>query len=191
MFVLTAKISKPRLIAIGVALVAAVLIIILLVGSGGNPSVEPSDTSRLAATNDDRIAFLAGFGWSVNGEPTETQKVRIPDETDNRVFSRYNDLQLSQGFDLTQYAGREVMRYVYEILNYPNASSPVYASLLVCNGQVIGGDITNTAPDGTMHGFAAGTGTEPTQTVPSSDVTEVTESTEPVETDETEAVTGE
>lgn len=182
MFVLTAKLSKPRLVAIGVALIAAILVIVLLVGSGGNTTVEPTDTSRLGASNDDRIAYLASFGWSVNGEPVETQKVRIPDETDNRVFSRYNDLQLSQGFDLTQYCGQEVMRYVYEILNYPDASSPVYASILVCNGQIIGGDITDTAPDGTMHGFATGaeTTTEPT---------DATEPTEPTEEPSTEMPT--
>ena len=105
-------------------------------------------------TNDERIAYLATFGWSVNAEPKETQKVKIPDTAENKVFARYNDLQKSQGFDLTEYAGKEVMRYAYEILNYPNASQPVYASVLVCDGYIIGGDVTNTAPDGVIHGFA-------------------------------------
>lgn len=152
MFVLTAKLSKSKLIAAGVILLAAIVLIILLATAGGSDT--PSGTAPIGETNDDRVAYLATFGWSVNAEPTQTQKVKIPDTTENKVFARYNDLQKSQGFDLTDYAGKEVMRYVYEILNYPDASAPVYASVLVCDGRVIGGDITNSAPDGVIHGFA-------------------------------------
>lgn len=152
MFVLTAKLSKTKLIAAGVILLAAILLIILLATAGGSDA--PSGSAPIGETNDDRVAYLATFGWSVNAEPTQTQKVKIPDTAENKVFARYNDLQKSQGFDLTDYAGKEVMRYVYEILNYPDASAPVYASVLVCDGRVIGGDITNSAPDGVIHGFA-------------------------------------
>ena len=149
MFVLTAKLSKPKLIAAGLILLAAVLLIVLLVLSGdGGPSALPE-----GGTNDQRLAYLATYGWSVNAMPTESQKVKIPDTADNAVFARYNDLQKSQGFDLTDYAGKEVMRYVYEILNYPDASAPVYASVLVCDGSIIGGDITDTSADGVIHGF--------------------------------------
>lgn len=151
MFVLTAKLSKSKLIAAAVILIAAVLLIVLLATAENVPA---ADTRPAGSSNEERVAFLATFGWSVNAEPTEAQKVRIPDTADNEVFARYNDLQKSQGFDLTEYAGKEVMRYVYEILNYPEASSPVYASVLVCDGFVIGGDVTNTAPEGVIHGFA-------------------------------------
>jgi len=173
MFVLTAKLSKSKLIAAGVILIAAVLLIVLLATAGNGPA---ADSTPMGSTNDERVAFLATFGWSVNAEPTETQKVRIPDTADNEVFARYNDLQKSQGFDLTEYAGKEVMRYVYEILNYPDATNPVFASVLVLDGRVIGGDITNTAPDGVIHGFSKPqaesqipeTVTEITETVPES-----------------------
>lgn len=149
MFVFTAKLSKPKLFAAGILLLAAVLLIVLLAVSGGGESEAP-----VGETNDDRVAYLATFGWSVNAEPTEVQQVRIPDTADNKVFARYNDLQLSQGFDLTQYAGKEVMRYVYEVLNHPDATEPVYAGILVYEGKIIGGDITDTSPNGQIHGFA-------------------------------------
>ena len=97
-------------------------------------------------------AFLRGFGWEVSAEPNQTQSVTVPTK-DSEVFSRYNELQKSQGYDLTPYRGKTLTRYVYEVLNYPNADQPVYATLLVSEGTVVGGDITNTAPDGTMHGF--------------------------------------
>mgnify|MGYP004556721599 CR=1 FL=1 len=170
MFVFTAKLSKPKLLAAGILFLAAILLIVLIAFSGGGETAAPAGES-----NDDRVAYLATFGWSVNAEPTEVQQVRIPDAADNKVFSRYNDLQLSQGFDLTQYAGKEVMRYVYEVLNYPDATEPVYASLLVYNGQIVGGDITDTSPNGRIHGFAMPG--SPQATEPSRATEEVTEPT--------------
>ncbi|MBE6927725.1 MAG: DUF4830 domain-containing protein [Ruminococcaceae bacterium] len=149
MFVLTAKISKPKLIAIGILLLVAIILLVMLASSDkSTPSNAP-----IGAANDDRVAYLATYGWSVSTTPTESQKVRIPDGTDNRIFARYNDLQISQGFDLSAYAGRDVMRYVYEILNYPEANAPVYATVLVADGKIIGGDVTNSAVDGVIHGF--------------------------------------
>ena len=120
MFVMTAKLSKPRLIAAGVLILAVVILVVALVSGGGGGSADAPD----GATNDARLAYLAGFGWSVNGTPKQTQQVRIPKSADDRVFSRYNALQKSQGFDLTAHAGKEATRYVYEILNYPDASAP-------------------------------------------------------------------
>lgn len=155
MFVLTAKLSKPKLIAAGLILLAAVLLIVILALSGKDGAAALPEGS----TNDQRLAYLATYGWSVSAMPAESQKVKIPDTADNAVFSRYNDLQKSQGFDLTAFAGKEVMRYVYEVLNYPNATQQVFASILVYDGHIIGGDITDTATDGLIHGFSAPEGT--------------------------------
>lgn len=177
MFVMTAKLSKPRLIAAGVLILAVVILVVALVSGGGGGSADAPD----GATNDARLAYLAGFGWSVNGTPKQTQQVRIPKSADDRVFSRYNALQKSQGFDLTAHAGKEATRYVYEILNYPDASAPVYASVLVLDGHIIGGDITDTAPGGAIHGFC-----KPGTTAPNAEPSEATEAGT-----ETEAGTGE
>lgn len=181
MFVLTAKISKPKIIAVGVLLLAIILLIVMLATGDGKSTDAPA-----GASNDDRIAYLATYGWSVDATPKETQKVHIPEDADNRVFARYNELQKSQGFDLSKYAGQDVMRYVYEILNYPDASAPIYATVLVCDGHIIGGDVTNSAADGVIHGFKKPAKTndettaEPTQehTQPSQESTEPTEPTE-------------
>ena len=69
------------------------------------------------------------------------------------MFERYNALQKSQGYDLSEYAGKKVMRYVYKINNYPGATEPVYATLLVYKNQIIGGDVTDTAAQGKIRGF--------------------------------------
>lgn len=176
MFVLTAKISKPKIIAAGVLIIAVILLIILLASNGNE-----AGSTIVGTNNDDRVAYLATYGWSVNATAKETQKVKIPDEMDNRVFARYNELQKSQGFDLSKYAGQEVMRYVYEILNYPEATAPVYATVLVADGQIIGGDVTNSAPDGVIHGFKKPSNTEATQ---HADLSEPSENTQTPETTE-------
>ncbi|MFR8333172.1 MAG: DUF4830 domain-containing protein [Oscillospiraceae bacterium] len=84
--------------------------------------------------------------------PGPNQQVRIPSEVTD-VYDRYNALQMSQGFNLTDYAGKTATRYVYEIKNYPNASDPVYATLLVYRDQVIGADITDTSANGVVQGL--------------------------------------
>ena len=86
-------------------------------------------------------------------EPKQTQEVRIPTDPSD-VIERYNDLQLAQGFDLHDYAGKTVRRYVYEIENYPGGDGQYYATLLICKGAVIGGDVCAAEKGGVMHGFA-------------------------------------
>ena len=148
MFVMTAKVSKTKLAAIVTLLIAAVVAVAILLASRSDlPASDGADT------NEGRVTFLAGYGWEVNAEPVQTQTVTVP-KKDSEAFSRYNALQRSQGYDLTAYAGKTAVRYVYEILNYPDATEPVYAALFVCEGRIIGGDITDTSPNGLMHGFA-------------------------------------
>ena len=148
MLVMTAKVDKKKIIIILAAVIVAVAGLILLFG--GNNSTPTVSTG--VANNDARVAFLKSFGWEVTTSPVESGQVRIP-ESGNEVFNRYNALQKSQGYDLSTYAGKTVMRYVYQINNYPDASAPVYATLLIYKNQVIGGDVTDTSAKGTIRGF--------------------------------------
>ena len=147
MLVLTAKVNKKKIALILAAVVA--LVVGLIVLFGGN---DTTPTSATVSNNDARVTFLKSFGWEVSNSPAESCQVRIPDES-SEVFDRYNTLQKNQGYDLSQYAGKTVMRYVYEVHNYPGATEPVYATLLIYKNQVIGGDITDTAAKGVIRGF--------------------------------------
>jgi len=149
MMVMTAKVDSKKVIMAIVAVAALVLALILLFGGSGSPS---ETTSAAVSGNDARVKFLSDFGWEVAASPVESGQVRIPKET-TEVYERYNTLQKNQGYDLTAYAGKNVMRYVYKINNYPGATEPVYATLLVFKNTVIGGDVTDTAADGKVHGF--------------------------------------
>ena len=149
MFVMTAKVDMKKIL-LGLAAAAALIIALVMFFSGGD---EATPTANLTpATNDGRVKFLKDFGWDVTVSPTESGQVKIP-ESSSDVFNRYNALQKSQGYDLSQYAGKTVMRYVYKINNYPGATDPVYATLLVYKDQIIGGDITDTSAKGVIRGF--------------------------------------
>ena len=160
MFMMTAKVDKKKVILALAAAAALIVALIMLLGGGGDttPTAAPS-----LATNDGRVQFLKDFGWEVAASPKESGQVRIPEQS-TEVFDRYNALQKSQGYDLSQYAGKTVMRYVYEIKNYPGATEPVYAMVLVYKNQIIGGDITDTAAKGKVQGLKKPSATMPTET---------------------------
>ena len=158
MMVMTAKVDLKKILLILAAVAAAIVALILIFGGSGEAAATSAPS---LATNDGRVQFLESFGWQVVNSPIQSSQVKIPEEM-SEVFRRYNALQLSQGYDLQEHAGQTVMRYVYELENYPGATEKVLATVLVRKGQVIGGDITDTAPGGKIHGFKAPAGTQPT-----------------------------
>lgn len=158
MVILTAKVSKGKLAAIVLLIIFVVVLLAVLLKNADAPAPaeageEMTVTTENVRTNEDRVAYLAQFGWEVSAEPVQTQEVRIPTDPSD-VFERYNDLQIAQGFDLHDYAGKTVRRYVYEVENYPNGEGQYYATLLICKGTVIGGDVCAAEKGGVMHGFA-------------------------------------
>ena len=166
MMVMTAKVNLKKIVIGLVAASAVIVALILLLGGGKN--AEPTAAGTVS-DNDARVRFLQDFGWEVSTSPTESSQVKIPAES-TEVYDRYNALQKSQGYDLTPYAGKTVMRYVYKINNYPGSTEPVYATLLVHKNQIIGGDVTNTAAKGAIQGFKMPLGTQtPSDTAPEAD----------------------
>lgn len=149
MFVMTTRVNKKKIMLIAVAVIAVIVGIIALIGGKD----APTSATNMVTGNDDRVQFIASFGWEVVNSPVESGQVRIP-ATSSEVFDRYNALQKSMGYDLSSFAGKTVMRYVYRIKNYPGATEEVYATLLISNNQVIGGDITDTAANGKIQGFS-------------------------------------
>ena len=177
MMVMTAKVDKKKIALVVAGIVVLIIGLVLLFG--GRDDTPTASTAVSVVGNDDRVRFLNGFGWEVTTSPTESSQVRIPEKA-SEIFDRYNALQKSQGYDLSRYAGQTVMRYVYKVNNYPGATEPVYATLLISKNQVIGGDVTNTAAKGVIQGFkmpAATQQTEPTDDTEAPEDTTVTEPT--------------
>ena len=147
MLVMTAKVDKKKIFIVLAGIVVAIILLIGLL-SGGDDATPTASVSN----NDDRVQFLNSYGWEVTTSPVESCQVRIPEES-SEVFDRYNSLQQSMGYNLKDYAGTTVMRYVYQVNNYPGATEPVYATLLISKNQVIGGDVTDTAAKGAIRSF--------------------------------------
>lgn len=168
--VMTAKVDFKKIAVILAAVVGVILAIVLLFGR----SNDAAPTAATVSGNDSRVKFLEDFGWDVSASPTESGQVRIPEEQ-TEVFSRYNALQKSQGYDLSRFAGKTVMRYVYKVNNFPGATDPVYATVLVYKNEIIGGDITNTAAKGAIQGFQKqDASTQPDITTPETTIPETT-----------------
>lgn len=114
-----------------------------------------NDVNLKAETHEEREAFFAFFGWEISDEPIEVKETVIPAEFDES-YSKYNDIQKAQNFNLEKYKNTRVKSWSYEILNYPgyeNSDGIIRGNLLVCNGLVIGGDICSIELGGFMHGF--------------------------------------
>ena len=161
MFICSMRAGTIRFFAIICVALAALITLIALVpelqpaaAAGSEMPEEGTETVSYEKirSNEDRIAFLAGFGWQVEEQPKESANVTIPAEFD-RVFVSYNEIQRAQGLDLSGYASRTVERYTYRVTNYEGYDGEVLANLLVYRGRVIGGDICSADRNGFLHGF--------------------------------------
>lgn len=148
MVVMTAKFSKKKRLVFAAALLALIVLVVLCAKSGGSAASDAGPTG-----NDERLAFLSSFGYTVCGEPAEAGDVVVPAQG-GEVFDRYNELQRSQGYDLSQFAGQTVNRFVYALENYDETGELWYATVLQKDGEIIGGDVASCAPGGRVHGFA-------------------------------------
>ena len=158
MVIVSAKISKRKVLLGLLAAVCVIALLVILVRNSDEPKqpTAPVQTDTAVSldgsSNESRLAFLEHYGWQADSTPAQTQEVRIPKEF-NDVFTHYNELQQKQGFDLSNYAGKTAKRYVYAVTNHPDGSANYYATILVHKNKIIGGDVASTAQGGSMHGF--------------------------------------
>lgn len=163
MFIKTFKTSKVELIVLIMGLVIFIATLWYIFTPKNNPEHTSANnvtsvTQFLvnAQTADERAQFLAQFGWEIDPEPLETRDVVIPAEFDE-AYTEYNEIQKPLGFDLSEYKGKKAKKWVYTVTNYPGISNNVTATLLIVDGQVIGGDISSKGAQKFTHSFLMGT----------------------------------
>ena len=174
MFIYSFKASSIKFFAvICVALAALITLIAFVPAYAGGDSAVPGGVAVDAPeaesgttvsyrydkvkSADDAAAFLSQFGWVVDAGSVETREVTIPAEFD-KVFAGYNELQKSQGLDLSKYKKKTVTRHTFTVTNYKTPDGEaypgtVYANVLVYRNRVIGGDICSADVNGFIHGF--------------------------------------
>ncbi len=175
MFIYSFKASSIKFFAIICVALAALIALIALVpayaGTDDTPTVSDKTSSAPEAESsaavsyrydkvksaDDAARFLSQFGWVVDAGSVESAEVTIPAEFD-KIFAGYNELQKSQGLDLSKHKKKAVTRYTFTVTNYKTSDGKpydgaVWANVLVYRGRVIGGDICSADVNGFIHGF--------------------------------------
>jgi len=151
MFIYSMRASSVKFFSV-IALTLAVLVGLLVFGRGSGDTVYASSTDvdfSGIKTNEDRLAFISQFGIKVEGEPSETEEFRVPDNFD-RVIVGYNEIQKKQGLNIEKYKNKKVMRYTYEIKDYEidGKQTDAVVNLVIYKGTVVACDISSAAPGG-------------------------------------------
>ena len=144
MLIWTAKFSRKKAVAAVILLGVVMAALIILVGRA--PKEEEIPLPRLTS-NEERVASLQSLGWEVEPEPIETLQFLLPPELAEPYLS-YNELQLSQGFDLAKCRGKQVSRYTYAVTNYPGQPDGVQANLYICEETPAAGDVCSSGSKG-------------------------------------------
>ncbi len=155
MFIYSVRASTLRFF--GILAVTACLLIGIMAFSGKDSVFAMSDgTYRFTdvSSKEDVIEFLSQFGIRATGEAVEESSVTLP-ETLDRVLLSYNEIQKSQGLDLSPYCKKRVTRYTLRVENYKDESLSVYANVIVYRHRVIAGDICASGEGGFVLPFTA------------------------------------
>ena len=145
MFVFSVKTSVKQLIRMGFgcAIVLTALLLMLCLPT-------PHSTVR-GDTEEQRVDYLASLGYTADPASVEVREMTLPDVFD-AVMQGYNQLQQTAGMDLSPYRNRIVKRYTYAVTGHPDTDTAV-ATLLVCGGKVIGGDVADAKVGGFIQGL--------------------------------------
>lgn len=144
MLIWTAKFSRKK--AAGAVIFMGVVMAALIILTGRTPG-EPETPLPKLTSNEERVAYLQSLGWEVDPEPIETLQFLLPAELEE-PYRSYNELQLSQGFDLTACCGKQVSRCTYTVTNYPGQATGVQANLYICEDLPVAGDICSSGAGG-------------------------------------------
>lgn len=90
----------------------------------------------LGATNEERLAFLKDNGITTDGEPFYVCDIIIPSSFDG-IYNSFETIQNAQGFSLSEYKGKKVRRFSYNVKNPPREIEKASAEILVSDGKII------------------------------------------------------
>ncbi len=143
MFSVNLKLSNKRIAVVLLIFVATVVFAVALrlayFEDVSNQSVECNSQTDIRE-------YLQSFGLDV-GDVT-VDEITVPHEFSD-VYSNYNEIQRSQGFDLSEHKGKTLKRYTFSVNNHPDGEH-YFAEVLMLDNTVVGADIYSTELDGSI-----------------------------------------
>lgn len=156
MFIFTARVNRKKILLGAVAtalLCGAALVAVTALNARGAAALSPLPDPKGVRSEEERVAYLEGYGWQVDRSTATVEELQIPEEFDE-TYTQYLALQAEQGFDLSKYCGKRVKRYGYTITNYPTGEAGVQVGLLLYKNTVIGGEVLSPQMNGFIHGLS-------------------------------------
>lgn len=95
-------------------------------------------------------SFFSQFGLNVDFSGCIEREIIIPEEFDS-VYEEYNNLQKSQGLDLSKYKGQKAQQRIYPIIT--DNRREYYAVLIVIKDKVVGGHLNTGGVDEPLLNF--------------------------------------
>ena len=105
-------ISRRRMVLLSLALGLVIGSALMLAGCFGGDKTPEIIT---AATAEERVAYLEGFGWQVNPQPIETLDLQLPERLENE-WETYAKLQKEQNLPFADFAGQAV-NFLFALLH--------------------------------------------------------------------------
>lgn len=142
MFIYSMRANTLKLLAVICLSVLVLVALLIFIPDYSSPSAQAGREISYKGVKDaaDAVEFLRQFGYEVKSEPREVLEVTIPTEFD-KIFAGYNEIQKSEGLDLSKYKGKDLLRYTFEVTNCTDCPGLVLANVLVYKNRVVGGDI--------------------------------------------------
>lgn len=143
MFIYSIKLKNAKALKFTLVAIISLLVIcgiILLSALKTSPDTMTIDGKKYSlevkSGEDDCIKFLEQFGYTAD-ELYDARSIVLPPEFEG-IYIDYNDLQKSQGFDLTPYLGEKAEQYTYSL-----KESSDFATVVACGGKVVAAHISS------------------------------------------------
>lgn len=121
------------------AVLAALILAVILFGT-----VKSSSFHISGDTNAKRTEYISSLYYEIDTCTVYEKKIKIP-YTFSDVYEKYNELQTKAGFDLNKYKGKSATVY-----GYSTKDGEKLINLIVCDGKIIGGDVSDISISGRM-----------------------------------------
>lgn len=135
--------------ALGIVFFASLIVFLLILGRW---LLAYRNESAMLSTTEGRQMFLSGLGWEVDPGSEQVKNISLPKEMD-AVLDEYNRLQLTQGYDLKPYLGKDCVQYTYLLTNYDAGGEDAYICIYIHGHRIIAGDIHTNSMTGFMQGI--------------------------------------